>query len=326
MRLGSLVTLFAVAAALGGCGDGGWPSGEAPSFGDPRPVTLALDFAPNAVHAGVYGAVLEGEDAARGVELEVQAPSSSTDSLRLLESGRADVAIIDIHDLGLARERGADVVGVGALVQRPLAAVLASPEVDRPRELEGLRVGVTGLPSDDAVLRSVVADDGGDPEKVRRVTIGFSAVRDLAAGNVDAATAFWNAEGVALRESGFEASEFRVDDHGAPAYPELVLAARRETVAEEPKLVEAVLGAVEAGADAALDDPEPVVAEIAERSATDASLVRAQLDAVAPALEPPLRLERAVLERWATFDEQFGILRERPDVDKAFALGLEPTG
>ena len=41
------------------------------------------------------------------------------------------------------------------------------------------------------------------------------------------------------------------------------------------------------------------------------------------ALEPPVRLDRAVLERWAVFDERFGILERRPDVDEAFALGLE---
>ena len=323
MRSASFASLLAVAAALGSCGDGA-TGGGAPSATDHRPVRLALDFAPNAVHAGVYGAVLEGEDEARGIELEIQAPSSSSDSLRLLESERADVAIIDIHDLGLAHERGADVVGVGALVQHPLAAVLASPEIERPRELEDKRVGVTGLPSDDAVLRSIVAGDGGDPDAVRRVTIGFSAVRDLAAGNVDAATAFWNAEGVALRERGFEANEFRVDDYGAPAYPELVLAARRDTVADEPELLEAVLGAVAAGTTAALEDPAPVVTEIAELSATDIELVRAQFEAVAPALEPPLRLERAALQRWAAFDERFGILRDRPEVDEAFALGLDP--
>ena len=37
------------------------------------------------------------------------------------------MAILDIHDLGLAREQGRDVVGVMAFVQRPLAAVLAQP-------------------------------------------------------------------------------------------------------------------------------------------------------------------------------------------------------
>jgi hypothetical protein len=59
---------------------------------------------------------------------------------------------------------------------------------------------------------------------VHRVTIGFNAVADLAAGKVDAATAFWNAEGVELQQQGIASREFRVDDFGAPRYPELVIA------------------------------------------------------------------------------------------------------
>lgn len=309
-----------VATACGTDGD------EGPGGGAPLEVTLALDFVPNAAHAGIYAAAAAGEDRARGVALAIRAPSASSDSLRLLASGRADVAVVDIHDLGLARERGADAVGVGALVQRPLAAVLAEPGVDRPRELEGRRVGVTGLPSDEAVLTAVVEGDGGDAARVRRITIGFSAVRDLTAGNVDAATAFWNAEGVALREQGFEPSEFRVDDFGAPSYPELVLVVRRETLAEDRATVEAVLGAVRAGTEAALDEPSTAVAEIAGASGADEELVRAQLEAVAPALEPPVTLDREILERWAAFDARFGILERRPDVDEAFELGLEPAG
>ena len=116
----------------------------------------------------------------------MRVPSASTDSLKLLAAGRADLAVVDIHDLGLARERGADVVGVAALVQRPLAAVIARSAIPRPRRLEGMRAGVTGLPSDTAVLHSVIGHDGGDPERVREVTIGFSAVPSLVAGRVDA--------------------------------------------------------------------------------------------------------------------------------------------
>src|SRR2546427_485056 len=85
-----------------------------------------------------------------------------------------------------------------------------------------LGVGVTGLPSDVAVLRAVVAGDGGDVAAVKRVTIGFSAVPELAAGKVDAVTAFWNAEGVALRQRGVAINDFRVDRYGAPPYPEVV--------------------------------------------------------------------------------------------------------
>ncbi|MBA3304944.1 MAG: ABC transporter substrate-binding protein, partial [Thermoleophilaceae bacterium] len=114
--------LVLVLALLAGCaGDGDRGAAQT------RQVTLALDFQPNAVHAGVYTATAEGLDRERGLELTVRAPSASTDSLKLLAAGRADLAVVDIHDLGLARERGADVVGVGALVQRPLAAVIAAP-------------------------------------------------------------------------------------------------------------------------------------------------------------------------------------------------------
>jgi NitT/TauT family transport system substrate-binding protein/putative hydroxymethylpyrimidine transport system substrate-binding protein len=318
--LGAL--LVCVPLAVSACGA---DSDDQPPSGGAREVTLVLDFVPNAVHAGVYGAVIEGADRDRGIDLQVRAPTSSTDSLRLLASGRADIAIVDIHDLGLARERAADVVGVGALVQRPLAAILARPRIERPRDLEGARVGVTGLPSDEAVLRAVVEDDGGDVDQVEPVTIGFSAVRDLVAGNVDAATAFWNAEGVVLRQRGFDPAEFRVGDFGAPPYPELVLAVRHGTVRRDPGLVEAVLGAVAAGTEATLAEPDAALAEIAEASAADEELVRAQFEAVAPALEPPVALDRTALEEWAAFDARSGILDRRPDVDEAFALGLDPA-
>ena len=46
--------------------------------------------------------------------------------------------------------------------------------------------------------------------------------------------------------------------------------------------------------------------------------MKAQLEAVAPALRPPLELDVAQLRRWARFDERFGILERRPDVARAF--------
>lgn len=309
-----LLLLFVLA---GGCGDGDGAAVEAP-----RPVTLALDFSPNAVHAGVYTAAAERLDRERGIALRIRAPAASADSLKLLTSRRADLAIVDIHDLGLARERGTDVVAVGAVVERPLSAVIAGPGVTRPRQLEGRRVGVTGVPSDDAVLRAVVAAGGGDPDEVRTVTIGFSAVPALIAGRVDAATAFWNAEGVVLRRRGVKTTEFRVGDFGAPRYPELVLVARRSTLERERPTVEAALAALRAGTEAALKDRAAAAARVAKASQAHPELVEAQLEAVAPALRGAPRLDRAAVEAWARFDRRFGVLERRPDVDRAFEFEL----
>ena len=305
--------LIAVCAALVGCG------GAAAPVAEPRAVTLALDFTPNAVHAGIFGAIASGADRRQAINLRVRQPASGPDGLKLLAAGRVDVAVLDIHDLGLARERGIDVVGFGGLVQRPLAAVISSAAIRRPRELEGRRVGVTGLPSDDAVLRAVVEGDGGRFERVRRVTIGFSAVPSLVARKVDAVTAFWNVEGVALRERGVRTREFKVERFGAPAYPEVVLVTMRRTLERDPSTVARVHAAIAAGTEAALRDRRPALRALA-RAGADEPLLRAQLDALEPALRPPLRLDRQALERWAAWDARSGILRERPDVGRAFSL------
>jgi putative hydroxymethylpyrimidine transport system substrate-binding protein len=196
--------------------------------------------------------------------------------------------------------------------------VIASTEIRRPRDLEGRRVGVTGLPSDDAVLRAVVEDDGGDFDRVRRVTIGFSAVPSLIAGRVDAVVSFWNAEGVALRERGVRTREFRVDDHGAPRYPELVLVTERENLRRMGKPLARTIDALAAGTRAALANRDATVDDIVEASGADEPLVRAQLAAVAPALKPPMRFDREALDGWARFDARFGILEREPDVEAAF--------
>jgi NitT/TauT family transport system substrate-binding protein/putative hydroxymethylpyrimidine transport system substrate-binding protein len=316
----SLLPLLAVAVlAVTGCGgdDSGSGSGA-------KPVTLVLDFTPNAAHAGIYEAVAEGRDTDHGVKLTVRQPTSSSDSLKLLSVGRADLAVADIHDLGLAREKGEDLVGVGALVQRPLAAVIAGPGVTRPRQLEGKRVGVTGVPSDEAVLRTVVLGDGGDPGKVRTITIGFSAVPSLLAGKVAAATAFWNVEGVALKRRGLDTHEFRVDAFGAPRYPELVLVARRETVERDPGLLRDTLAALADGTRGALDDRDGAVRRVAAAAQAKPDLIRAELDAIAPALSPPIRLDPPVLASWAAFDVRLGILRRKPVVSETFDPGLAP--
>ncbi len=316
MRLTTIAIAALVAVAAAGCGDD--KDEKAAARVKARPVTLALDFQPNAVHAGVYAAVRERLDRKHGVKLTVRAPSASTDSLKLLAAGRADVSIVDIHDLGLARERGSDLVGVGAVVQHPLAAVIARGVVKRPRDLEGRRVGVTGLPSDDAVLRAVVESDGGDFREVRRTTIGFSAVPSLVAKKVDAVVTFWNAEGVALKQRGVETREFRVDEFGAPRYPELVLVTKRKTFERSRGVVRDALSALADGTRAALSKPEAAVSDIVRASGSDSALVQAQFRAVAPALQPPLELDRSQLRRWARFDARFGILERAPDVEQAF--------
>jgi len=318
-RVVALLATVLVATALGACdGDGAEP-------GASKEATLVLDFQPNAVHAGIYAALERGYFELEGVALEIREPSASTDAPKLLAAGRAEFALLDIHDLAIARERGLELVGVAAIVQRPLAAVIAGDRdaVRKPGDLAGGTVGVTGLPSDDAVLDAVLEAGEIDPASVERITIGFDSIAALSAGRVDAATAFWNAEGVALRRLDVPTREFRVDDYGAPRYPELVLVTSEERVAEDPELVDAVVAALEDGYGQVVEEPDAALAELlgAVPELGEAEQ-RAQLDALlaADAFTPPARLDRRALRAWAAWDLDHGVVAEPVNVEEAFAL------
>jgi putative hydroxymethylpyrimidine transport system substrate-binding protein len=272
-------SLAAVALALGlaACG------GDGAEPGASREATLVLDFIPNAVHAGIFAAEAEGYYGDEGIDVEIREPGASTDAPKLLEAGRADFAIMDIHDVTLAIERGADIGAVMPIVSGPLAAVIAGDRraVKRPGDLEGETVGVTGLPSDDAVLDAVLVSDGADPDAVDRVTIGFDSVAALSAGRVDAATAFWNAEGVALRDLGVPTREFRAEDYGAPNYPELWLVTTNELARKAPALMSSMTNALERGSRLANRDPEAALDDLlAAVDGLEPGVQAAQLEAL----------------------------------------------
>ena len=132
-------------------------------------------------------------------------------------------------------------------------------------------------------MRAIVQGDGGDYARVKQVTIGFQAVSSILSKRVDAVPAFWNAEGVALRRRGVRTREFRVEDYGAPPYPEVVLVTARRTLERERALVDGVVAAIGDGVRSVLAQPEPAARQIAKAAGqADLGLVRAQLRALRP--------------------------------------------
>jgi ABC-type nitrate/sulfonate/bicarbonate transport system substrate-binding protein len=315
-RAVALLAAALLLAGVAGCGG----SGAEP--GAPKGATVVLDFTPNAVHSGIYAGQAEGFYKDAGIALHVQLPGESTDAPKLLAAGRADFAILDITDLGIADEKGLGLVGLMPIVQRPLAAVLAREEgpVKRPRDLDGHTVGVTGLPSDTAVVDSEVSADGGDPSGVDEVTIGFNAVASLAAGKVDAATGFWNAEAVEAERQGIPLRVFKVDEFGAPSYPELVLTTTREEIEDQPALVAGMVEATRRGYEFTASRPQKALDDLL---AANKSLERpdqaAQLKTLLPALKPA-PFDEAVLQEWSAWASSHGLLPEPLDVKRAFDL------
>ena len=89
--------------------------------------------------------------------------------LKVLLEGRADLAISYEPELLLARAKGAKLVSIGALVQMPLTSIVSIGDkaIREPGDLEGAKVGTSGIPYQDAYLKTIVDKAGIDPDRVQ---------------------------------------------------------------------------------------------------------------------------------------------------------------
>jgi putative hydroxymethylpyrimidine transport system substrate-binding protein len=277
-----LALLAALAVACGGSSTKAVTTATA----GPTPVRVVLDFVPNAVHVGLYAARGEGLYRKQGLAVKLVAPAGTSQPLSAVSSGRADLGLADLIDVTLANRQGAGLRVVAAVVQRPLISLMARADgpIRRPRDLVGHTVGLTGVPSDRAIARTIIAGDGGDPDKVHFVVIGFSAVPSLVGRKVDAAIGFWPADGVELQRRVADRI-FRLERFGGPAFPELVIFARARTLQRSPGLVRRFLRATAQGYALARRDPSQALSDLeAGAHGIDPAVAKASLRAYRPIL------------------------------------------
>jgi ABC-type nitrate/sulfonate/bicarbonate transport system substrate-binding protein len=244
-----------------------------------------LDFVPNAVHAGIYRALAAGYYRARGIELRVVAPGATQDPLSLVAAGRAQFGLADGSDVAAAIDRGGDVQAVMAIAQRPLGGLIAlrSEGLRTPAALAGKAVGITGVPSDRAVLDTEVRAAGGDPRRVHVVNVGFNGAQALLSGRIAAFTGFVPADGVQLAVTGHPIMPFGLDAYGGPGYPGLVAFASRGLIAGNPALVHAFVAATVQGYEDTLRDPaRSLTALLKANPGIEGAFARASLAAYVP--------------------------------------------
>ena len=201
--------------------------------------------------------------------MKIQPPPDAAAPLKLLQAGRVDLAISYEPELLLARDQGADLVAVGALVQKPLTSLMSLGEqaITDPKQLAGQarRYLRARLPVRLPGARSSTKA-GVDPGSVKETNVGFKLTQAMLSKQVDATLgAFWNYEGVDLERRDKDPEILRMEDLGVPTYNELVFVARRSDLGARGRVEAAPLppghrtraraaqGATPAGVDALLE-------------------------------------------------------------------------
>lgn len=281
-----LPILVVLVAGLSACGTKDDPTG-APTV---QRITLMLDFFPNADHAGIYEAIAGGEFKRAGLDVKLQVPGDPSAPLKLLAAGKTDLAISYEPELLLARDKGAKLVSIGALVQKPLTSIIAvgPNKLHSPADLEGHTVGTAGIPYQSAYLKTILEQAGANPKRVKEINVGFNLVPAMLSKKVYATLGgFWNYEGIQLERKQRHPTIIRVDQAGVPTYDELVIVAREGEVGDRAATLRRFLQALSRAHHSLRDTPGAAVdALLAANPDLDEGLQRAAVSATVPAFFP----------------------------------------
>ncbi len=284
MAAGALVAALALAA----CGAMNDPltAGSAPT----QSVSLMLDWFPNADHVGLYTAIQDGYFKQAGLSVNVETPGNVATPLDLVAAGKVDAAISYEPELLLARDRGAPLAAIAAIVQRPLTSIvsLGSRHITSPAKLRGKTVGDAGIAYQHAYLDTILRHAGVPVSSVREVNVGANLVPAMLSGRVDATLgAYWNYEAIQLRQAGKRPNVIPVQDAGVPTYDELVIVVRENEIANRNNVLRRFVQALGRGYEAVRSNPQAGIdALLSANPSLSRRLQSASVRATLPAFFP----------------------------------------
>jgi putative hydroxymethylpyrimidine transport system substrate-binding protein len=329
-KLAAVAVALVAVSALSACGE---KDESPPATTSQRSFDLMLDWFPNPDHVAINEAQVKGYFRDVGLDVNVRVPSDPSAPIKQVAAGRVDLAISYEPEVFLAREQGLPVVAVAAFVQRPLTSLMSigSKNIDSPRDLRGKRVGTAGIPYQSAYLRTILERAHVKPDSVKETNVGTSLLPAMLSGKVDATLgAFWNVEGVELRQRGRKPRIVPVDRLGVPEYDELVLVANSDSLEDERDDLRLFIGAVAKGAREARRDPRGAAQSLLEANDDlKPKLTRESVRVTLPALFPEGDRPWGYMDprQWRVYGAwMFGhdLLKERPATDEVLTNDLLP--
>jgi putative hydroxymethylpyrimidine transport system substrate-binding protein len=281
-------------------------------------VRLLLDWFVNPDHAALVIAKERGLFTKHGLDVELIAPADPNAPPKLVAAGQAEYAVSYQPTLQMLVAEGLPLVRVGVLVAQPLNSLVAleSSPVKTIADFKGKKIGFSVSGFEEAVLGAMLESAGLTLKDVTLININFALTTALMSKQVDGVIgAFRNFELNDLELNKAKGRMWLVEQHGVPAYDELILVTKRETVdvARTKKLLAAI-----AEATTWLKANPAEAWAIFSKSGKDLGndLNRLAWKDTLPLLAAdPAALDRARYETFAAFLVKRGLIKQAPPLD-----------
>lgn len=218
----------------------------------PTKIRLALNWKAEPQFGGFYAAALNGEFKKRGLEVEILEGGSGTPTAQMISSGAAEFGIVSAEEILLARQRGADVIGLFAVFQTNPQAIMTQQErglnsLKEVFESDGILSWQSGLSYAQYLAKKY------PNSKVQKVpyTGGIASFLKTAKFSQQC---FITSEPLLAEKAGKKVKTFLVSEEGFNPYT-TVLATTGARLKSDEKTVRAMTEAVRAGWNAYLTDP-----------------------------------------------------------------------
>lgn len=295
-------------------------------------VSVILDWYPWANHTGLYYAQSQGYFKAEGLDVTIQPPSDPSEILKVVGAGTNQFGISYQTEVLSARAANVPVKSVAALVQHPLNTImtLKSANITNPKQLEGKKVGMSGVPSDEPLLRTMLEAAGADWNKVEKVNVGIDLMPALLGNKVDAIIGAYGVhESIVAERQGQPVNVMNIQDWGVPDYYELLLVTNDDMLKQNPDVVRKFLKATVRGYTEVPQNKSAAVDLLKVANAeTDLEVERPGLDLLIPYWTANnVVFGTQTTERWqsyATWLRQQGILEQDVKVSDCFTTEFLP--
>lgn len=249
-RITVLLLTFVLLLSLISCGAGS----------DDKTVTLVLDWTPNTNHTGFYVALEKGYYADMGIDVKIEQPPEDG-ATALVASGRAQFGI-DFQDYlapAYATDSPLPVTAVAALIQHNTSGIISMADkgITSPKELEGNSYATWDLPTEKAIIRSCMENEGGDFDKLELIPSTVTDTVTAIQTNVDSVWIYYAWDGIACEVKGLDTNYFAFSDID-PAFDFYtpVLVANNAFLESDPDTARAFIEATAKGYKDAMADPE----------------------------------------------------------------------